>query len=66
MLKELFHAYMEDIRLLPPEHQMYARQYETDGGTVGRARAVADYIAGMTDRFAIAEYRRVFDPRELT
>ena len=27
-----------------------------------RARAAADYIAGMTDRFALAEYRRLFDP----
>jgi dGTPase len=26
-----------------------------------RARAAADYIAGMTDRFAIAEHRRLFD-----
>jgi dGTPase len=27
-----------------------------------RAHAVADYIAGMTDRFALGEYRRLFDP----
>jgi dGTPase len=32
----------------------------------GRARAVADYIAGMTDRFAILEHRRLFDPSERT
>jgi dGTPase len=66
MLKELFHAFMGDIRILPPEHQLYAQQDETEAGASGRARAVADYIAGMTDRFAIAEYRRIFDPRELT
>lgn len=66
MLKELFHAYMSDIRLLPPEHQQYAQQDEAAIGGSGRARAVADYIAGMTDRFAIAEHRRIFDPRELT
>ncbi len=31
-----------------------------------QARAIADYIAGMTDRYAITEYRRIFDPEELT
>jgi dGTPase len=35
-------------------------------GTAGRARAVADYIAGMTDRYAILEHRRLFDPSERT
>jgi dGTPase len=35
-------------------------------GTTGRARAVADYIAGMTDRYAILEHRRLFDPGERT
>jgi dGTPase len=35
-------------------------------GTAGRARAVADYIAGMTDRYAILEHRRLFDPGERT
>ncbi len=32
----------------------------------GRARIVADYIAGMTDRYAILEHRRLFDPQEPT
>ena len=66
MLKELFTAFMSDIRLLPPEHQQTAQSFENETGTVGRARAVADYIAGMTDRYAITEYKRIFDPRELT
>ena len=35
-------------------------------GPAGRARAVADYIAGMTDRYAILEHRRLFDPSEKT
>src|SRR3569833_678917 len=35
-------------------------------GDAGHARAVADYIAGMTDRYAIAEYERVLDPAQLT
>ena len=32
------------------------------GERVGRARAAAEYVAGMTDRFAVGEYRRLFDP----
>jgi dGTPase len=39
---------------------------ETDAGRAGRARAVADYIAGMTDRYALLEHRRLFDPAERT
>jgi dGTPase len=39
---------------------------EARDGRPGRARAVADYIAGMTDRFAILEYGRLFDPSERT
>jgi dGTPase len=39
---------------------------EAAQGTAGRARAVADYIAGMTDRYAILEHRRLFDPSERT
>ncbi len=35
------------------------------GGDRARARASADYIAGMTDRFALNEYRRLFDPPAL-
>ena len=33
---------------------------------VGRARAVADYVAGMTDRYAILEHQRIFSPAALT
>jgi dGTPase len=39
---------------------------EAEAGRPGRARAVADYIAGMTDRFAILEHQRLFDPSERT
>ena len=62
VIKELFAAFMDDPRLLPPEHQDHTRLLEADQGMTGRARAVADYIAGMTDRYAIAENRRIFDP----
>ena len=35
-------------------------------GEAGKARAVADYIAGMTDRYAILEHERLFNPAERT
>ncbi len=66
ILESLFQAFMNDPRLLNPEHQRHVRVLEEQGGEAGRARAVADYIAGMTDRYAITEYRRIFDPEELT
>ena len=54
IVRRLFMAYMADPSTMPPEWAAKADR-ET------RARAVADYIAGMTDRFAIAEYARLFD-----
>ena len=62
MLRELFEALLTDIDLLPAEHQRAARDAEAAGGRAGRARVVADYVAGMTDRFAILEHGRLFDP----
>ena len=44
---------------MPAEHGEMARTLQTASGIAGRARAVADYIAGMTDRFAILEYARL-------
>jgi dGTPase len=66
VLQQLFAALFEDISLLPTEHRDRARLAEQGGGVAGRARAVADYIAGMTDRYAILEHRRLFDPGERT
>ena len=66
VLKELFEAFLTDIQLMPPEHREAAARGETSHGIAGRARAVADYIAGMTDRYAILEHRRLFDPAERT
>jgi dGTPase len=51
---------------MPEEHQQTALRLESAAGSAGRARAVADYIAGMTDRYAILEHRRLFDPSERT
>ena len=53
IVRELFAAFLDDPRLLPPD---YRRAAFND-----QARAIADYIAGMTDRYAIREHRRLFD-----
>lgn len=66
VIGQLFEAFMADIRLMPPEHQELAARGEASQGVGGRARAVADYIAGMTDRYAILEHRRLLDPAERT
>ncbi|MGD9388223.1 MAG: deoxyguanosinetriphosphate triphosphohydrolase [Gammaproteobacteria bacterium] len=63
---QLFDAFMEEPRLLPEDHAREAERKEASQGRAGRARAVADYIAGMTDRFAIVEHGRLFDPRAHT
>jgi dGTPase len=54
MVRELFAAYTADTGRMPAEFADRAA-----GGGDDRARAVADYIAGMTDRFAIAEVERL-------
>jgi dGTPase len=54
-LKELFEAYLENPSLLPTEHQLLVTRADADSGRTGRARVVADYVAGMTDRFAYTE-----------
>jgi dGTPase len=58
----LFGAFLEDPRLLPDEARAHVTELESREDEYGRARAVADYIAGMTDRYAIAEYDRTFNP----
>jgi len=52
IVADLFAALLADNRLLPPEFQERARE--------DAPRAIADYIAGMTDRYAILEHRRLF------
>lgn len=66
VLKSLFEAFFEDVNLMPSEHRDTALAAERKRGPAGRARAVADYVAGMTDRYAILEHRRLFDPAERT
>ncbi len=62
IIHALFDEFMADPLLLPGETLAAVRQSEQSDGDSGRARSVADYIAGMTDRFAIAEYERLFNP----
>ena len=57
----LFEAFLDDPHLLPPEYQAKVSYLEQENGIAGRARVVADYIAGMTDRYAISEHVRLFD-----
>jgi len=64
VVRELFDAFFNDVNLLPTEYRTLAQAAENARGVDGRARAVADYIAGMTDRFAIGEHARLLDPTE--
>ncbi|MBV5277030.1 deoxyguanosinetriphosphate triphosphohydrolase [bacterium] len=57
IIAELFSAFIDDPRLLPPQYQTAA--------TGDQARSVADYIAGMTDRYAMKEHRRLFAVGEI-
>jgi dGTPase len=65
IVRELFEAFFNDPALMPDEHEARSR-LELVKGPSGRARAVADYIAGMTDRYAILEHSRLFDASERT
>ena len=66
VLDSLFATFMNDPRLMPEEHHAAAQRGELADGPRGRARIVADYVAGMTDRYAILEHRRLFEPAERT
>ncbi len=66
VIGSLFDVFFDDPTLMPDEHRETGARLEASQGTAGRARAVADYIAGMTDRYAILEHRRLFDPGERT
>ncbi|MEE8150974.1 MAG: deoxyguanosinetriphosphate triphosphohydrolase [Nitrosomonadaceae bacterium] len=55
-VETLFNVFSGDTRLLPPKYQAKSRQ--------DKHQAIADYIAGMTDRYAIKEYRKLFTIEE--
>jgi len=56
-MSRLFETYLRYPSLLP-------RKYNQKMDLFGRERVICDYIAGMTDRFALDEYKRLFEPYE--
>jgi dGTPase len=56
ILAEMFRLFMAEPGVMPTEWRQRAEPRED----AGRARVVCDYIAGMTDRFAIEEHRKLF------
>lgn len=57
ILRDLFSVYCDDPRQLPPD-----RQRRLDSQADSPQRVICDYIAGMTDRYAIQEHKKLFDP----
>jgi dGTPase len=55
IITELFNAYREEPDMLPPQYQELVAER-------GLERTIADYIAGMTDRYAIEEHDKLFNP----
>jgi dGTPase len=58
LLSDIFHAYQNEPTILPQHIQSLIPEQ-------GLERTICDYIAGMTDRFAIEEYQKLFDPKSL-
>jgi dGTPase len=58
VMTDLFLTYMDEPQQMPPHVHRRIEEGEP------QARVVADYIAGMTDRFAFDEYKKLFDPYE--
>ncbi len=56
-ITRLFETYLQYPNLLPPKYRSRVERF-------GLERTVCDYIAGMTDRFALDEYKRLFEPYE--
>jgi dGTPase len=55
IINELFNSYRQEPAILPGQYQKLVP-------IRGLERTICDYIAGMTDRFAIEEHQRLFDP----
>lgn len=56
-IRELFHAYRKELGQLPPPIQQ-----RLSAGKDSPERVICDYISGMTDRYALQEYQKLFDP----
>ena len=61
VIRALFDSLFGDPGLLPANTSNQVRELESVHGTAGRARGIADYIAGMTDRFALSEHARLHE-----
>ncbi|HEY0490345.1 MAG TPA: deoxyguanosinetriphosphate triphosphohydrolase [Telluria sp.] len=59
IVRELYEAFVAEPVLLPPDYQ------DQSGDEGKQVRMIADYIAGMTDRYAIREHRRIFALEDL-
>ncbi|MDB5798451.1 MAG: deoxyguanosinetriphosphate triphosphohydrolase [Paucimonas sp.] len=59
IVRELFNVYMAEPELLPGDYHLRG------GSREQQARKISDYIAGMTDRYAMREYRRLFEVDEI-
>ena len=66
VIDALFNAFMDDLKILPTEAFEHCNTLKENHGNEGVARGIADYIAGMTDRYAIVEFERIFNPRQLS
>jgi dGTPase len=66
VLTALFNAFIEDHKILPPDALEHCLRLKNKYADKGMARGIADYIAGMTDRYAIVEYERIFNPGQLS
>jgi dGTPase len=61
VVRDLFQLFMAEPNTLPQDWQRSANEQPEQGSEAGRARQIADYIAGMTDRYALLEHQRLFD-----
>ncbi len=59
IITALFQAYQAEPAILPPHVQTWM-------DTRGLERTICDYIAGMTDRYAIEEHQKLFDPAKVS
>ncbi len=66
IIQSLFEVFMDDVRVLPKDVQSRIQSNGQNEKERHQARMIADYIAGMTDRFAISEYEKLFNPLTLT
>lgn len=58
-ISDLFSAFAQQPDLMPPKHAARANKALNDSGESAAKRSIADYIAGMTDRFALQQHRQI-------